>query len=208
MGVITNATKEGEEEKVEIKHVADQVVLLEFWASWCKFCKTPVDNTQKMITDNQAKWGDKVRVVGLSLDTDKAKAKACIEERGLTAFEHYNVKNPMCKALQYFGVKQIPFCALIDKQGKIAFIGHPNWRRLEDDINTLVKGKALTGRGTESAAVAREKAWGTEGIVEATEVDATVKSFMEQSVALGAKQEIASTAVAMQQCAVQLIHKV
>ena len=83
----------------------------------------------------------------------------------MTEFEHYNVKNEHCKAIPYFGVKQIPLCVLIDKQGKIAFIGHPKERRMDEDINTLVKGKNLSGKGTESLDTVRQRQWGTEGII-------------------------------------------
>jgi hypothetical protein len=37
---------------------------------------------------------------------------------------------------------------LIDTHGKIVFIGHPAVRNLEQDIDNLLKGKALTGEGT------------------------------------------------------------
>jgi len=37
---------------------------------------------------------------------------------------------------------------LVDKEGKIAFKGHPANRDLEKDIDTLLKGEALTGEGT------------------------------------------------------------
>ena len=126
----------------------------------------------------------------------------------MTEFEHYNVKNENCKAIQYFGVKQIPLCVLIDKQGKIAFLGHPTWRRIDEDINQLVKGKKLAGRGTETLESMREKQWGTEGLVDQKDVETVTKSFMNQCNALVAKHDVETTAVSMKQCVVQLLHKV
>ena len=114
---------------------------------------------QEMIDSKKKKWGDQVRVIGLSIDQDWTKNKQSIAALGLTGMEHYNVKNDACKVSQYFGVKQIPYCALINKDGKIAFIGHPNWRRLDEDIAALTKGKTITGRGTESFLVSKEKEW-------------------------------------------------
>lgn len=42
----------------------------------------------------------------------------------------------------------VPHVMLIDKQGTIAFVGHPAVRKLEDDIDTLLKGESLKGEGT------------------------------------------------------------
>jgi hypothetical protein len=70
-----------------------------------------------------------VRVIALSIDQDVEKQKQAIAERGYGDFEHYNLKaNTDCKAALYFGVKKIPYCSLIDKQGKVAFLGHPGNR--------------------------------------------------------------------------------
>lgn len=37
---------------------------------------------------------------------------------------------------------------LVDKTGKIVFMGHPASRKIEEDIDNLLKGVALTGEGT------------------------------------------------------------
>ena len=137
-----------------VNHEEPEVMMMMFWASWCKFSQVPVKAVHDMFASNKSKWGNKVRLVGLSIDQNMAQAKTYIEEKGITEFEHYNV-NPkvtknMCKAMPFFGVKKIPYVVLVDKQGKIAFLGHPNWRKLDEDINTLLKGKSLTGRGVES----------------------------------------------------------
>lgn len=41
---------------------------------------------------------------------------------------------PACKLNLYFGVKKIPYCALLDKGGKVAYLGHPGNRQIQDDI--------------------------------------------------------------------------
>ena len=38
--------------------------------------------------------------------------------------------------------------ALVDTHGKIVFIGHPATRKLEEDIDKLLKGEKITGEGT------------------------------------------------------------
>lgn len=39
----------------------------------------------------------------------------------------------------------MPHVVLVDTHGKIVFIGHPLSRKLEQDIETLLEGKELTG---------------------------------------------------------------
>ena len=47
-----------------------------------------------------------------------------------------------------FSFRGIPFCVLLDTDGKVAFMGHPASRKFEDDFKTLLDGKKLTGQGT------------------------------------------------------------
>ena len=85
-----------------------------------------------MIESKKAEWGNKIRVIAFSIDNDLAKLREAITAKGLTSFEHYSVKkNDENKILKYFRIKNIPYCALVDKQGKFAFLGHPKWRKLD-----------------------------------------------------------------------------
>lgn len=64
---VENVTKlDGSE--TNFVHNQGEVVLLDFWATWCPPCQGPMAHNQKMLTDNAAKWGDKVRICGLSID--------------------------------------------------------------------------------------------------------------------------------------------
>ena len=78
MGLIKFATKSTEAVNVAINHEGSEVILIEFWASWCKFSQVPIKATNDMMAANKSKWGDKVRAVGLSIDQDKAKCEAFI----------------------------------------------------------------------------------------------------------------------------------
>ena len=41
---------------------------------------------------------------------------------------------------------------LVDTKGKIVFMGHPASRKIEEDIDNLLKGEVLTGEGTGASA--------------------------------------------------------
>lgn len=40
---------------------------------------------------------------------------------------------------------------LVDTHGKIVFMGHPANRKIEEDIDKLLKGETLTGAGCNAA---------------------------------------------------------
>ena len=127
LGVIKDASKVFEDGEVDISHAEGQVILIIFWASWCSHCKTAIRNAHNMVMANKTKWGERVRVIGLGIDTVREKqVQFLTSPNKLTAFEHYNVKNAKSRTIQYFGLKRVPTAALVNKEGKIAFIGHPN----------------------------------------------------------------------------------
>lgn len=73
MGVIEHAdkvcvNKDMCEGRTEVKHEAGQVLLLDFWATWCPPCQKPMAHNQEMLEKRGADWGDKVRLLGLSID--------------------------------------------------------------------------------------------------------------------------------------------
>jgi Thioredoxin-like len=101
-----------------------------------------------MLHKNAAPWGDKVRLIGLSIDNDAATVKSHVEAKKWTSVEHYHVRTPGCTADKDYGVNGVPHVLLVDTNGKIVYVGHPASRNLEEDINTLLSGKPITGDGT------------------------------------------------------------
>ena len=105
-------------------------------------------HNQHMLEQNHEKWGDKVRLIGLSIDGDADTVKNHVESRGWTKVEHYHVRTAGCTADKDYGVNGVPHVLLVDTTGKIVFVGHPASRDLEADINTLLEGGTLSGEGT------------------------------------------------------------
>lgn len=131
---------------MEIVHNQGEVILLDFWASWCPPCQKPMQHNQDMLAKRED-WKGKVRIIGNSIDQDETKLRNHIKTKGWTSVEHY--RNADSTGSDEFGAEGVPHVALIDTEGKIVFIGHPASRpNLEADIDALSKGEKITGKGT------------------------------------------------------------
>jgi len=144
---ITDANKVFEDGRTTVEHKEGQVILYDLWATWCPPCQAPMAHNQEMLTKNKDKWGN-VRIVGLSIDNSPDIVKNHVNSKGWSAVEHYHVRNGVCKASETYGSGGVPHVFLVDKSGKIVFMGHPATRDLEKDINDLLEGKVITGEGT------------------------------------------------------------
>lgn len=85
-----------------------------------------------------------MRIIGLSVDDEKATVIERVNSKNWKSVEHYKVTggwNPENDALKYFKVEGIPRVALVDTNGIIVYIGHPSSINLEEKINALLEGK-------------------------------------------------------------------
>ena len=117
--VIDNVQNLEGDDKVSIQ-LNGQVILLDFWATWCPPCQAPMAHNQKMLEDNAEKWEGKARIIGLSIDQDKATLQNHVKAKGWEKVEHY-FRGSESDASKVFGVRGVPHVMLIDKQGKIVF---------------------------------------------------------------------------------------
>lgn len=130
MGKIEKANKvyingKPESGSTTIEHKEGQVLLLDFWATWCPPCQAPMGHNQHMLETRGKDWGDKVRLIGLSIDNDVPTVKNHVEAKKWTSVEHYHVRTAGCTADKDYGVQGVPHVLLVDTHGKIVFMGHP-----------------------------------------------------------------------------------
>jgi peroxiredoxin len=108
-----------------------KVVLIDFWASWCKPCLKESPNVVKLYNKFKSKG---LEILGVSLDKEKANWEVAIADYQL-AWLHVIDANG--KAAADYGVKAIPFTILIDKEGKIIAKGL-HAEELDEKLTSLI----------------------------------------------------------------------
>jgi thiol-disulfide isomerase/thioredoxin len=111
-------------------------VLVNFWSSWCKPCRTESPDLQEF----QAAHAGKVKVVGVNLEDASEDARAFVAEFGLTYPQLRAVDNRALR--EDYGMVARPENFLIDPDGNVALIqrGPVNAAILRERIEPLISG--------------------------------------------------------------------
>jgi peroxiredoxin len=100
------------------------VVVVEFWATWCGPCRVSIPH----LTELQKKFEERgVAFVGIS-DEDTATVKSFVDNMGDKMEYRVAIDRNRQTSERYmkaFGVNGIPHAFVIDREGRIAWHGHP-----------------------------------------------------------------------------------
>ncbi len=101
--------------KVSFADLRGNVVVLDFWATWCGPCRMAMPLIDEFVKDHKK---DGVRVISLNVwEKGRKKARKFMDDNGY-AMELLFGSNELTQA---FGVRGIPTLVVIDKNGKIRY---------------------------------------------------------------------------------------
>ncbi|WP_409286226.1 redoxin domain-containing protein [Pontibacter sp. G13] len=101
---------------LSLSSLKGKVVLVDFWAAWCKPCRRENPNVVRIYN----KYKDKgFEILGVSLDRTKDAWLKAIADDGLTWPQVSDLKFWQSEAAQTYGVSSIPYTVLVDRDGTI-----------------------------------------------------------------------------------------
>ncbi len=113
--------------KVNLDQFKGQILVLNFWATWCPPCVEELPSLEVMQERMRSRG---VVVLGVSIDVDNNAYHRFIKERGVNFL---TVRDPEQKVAQLYGTSGWPETYVIDRQGVIRrkFIGAVEWNSPE-----------------------------------------------------------------------------
>lgn len=101
---------------IALSGLRGKVVLIDFWASWCKPCRMEMPNVKRVY---QQYHGKGFEILGVSLDRDKGAWTNAIAQDELPWKHVSDLGFWNNAAAQQYGVSSIPYTVLVDKDGKV-----------------------------------------------------------------------------------------
>lgn len=100
----------------ELSQVKGKVILLDFWASWCRPCRQENPNVKRVYSKYKNKG---LEILSISTDTDLDAWKKAIEQDGMQWNHMIDDRNPSKNMASKYQVNAIPFMLLLDENYKI-----------------------------------------------------------------------------------------
>lgn len=118
------------DKQLTLSKLSSQVVLINFWASWCKPCIDEIPSLQKLA--NSIGDESKFKILAVSVDEDFGRLgrflKSVPEDSSMVV--GWDGKASLAKK---FGVEKLPESFLVDNQGKLIMkiVGYQDWNAKE-----------------------------------------------------------------------------
>ena len=115
------------EHAVTLSQLKGQVVVLNFWATWCAPCVEEVPSLVRMQQQMKARG---VTVVAVSVDADESNYRRFVRDHSVNLL---TVRDPDQKSNALYGTSKFPETYIIDRNGVMRrkFIGAVDWTEPE-----------------------------------------------------------------------------
>jgi peroxiredoxin len=109
--------------KVALHDYRGQIVVLNFWATWCAPCIQEMPSLIEMASKVKDR---NITVIGVSIDVDESAYKSFVQRHGVSFL---TVRDPGQKSSGLYGTTGWPETFIIDKQGVLRrkFVGPVDW---------------------------------------------------------------------------------
>jgi cytochrome c biogenesis protein CcmG, thiol:disulfide interchange protein DsbE len=120
-------TVQDAERKVTLSEFRGQVVVLNFWATWCPPC---VEETPSLVQMNDRLKNKGITLVGVSVDVDADAYHRFVKDHKI---EYVTVRDVDQKSNNLYGTFKFPETHIIDRNGTLRrkFIGPVDWNSRE-----------------------------------------------------------------------------
>ncbi|TWT67527.1 TlpA disulfide reductase family protein [Allorhodopirellula solitaria] len=132
---LTGTTGSGEE--FDWSDYRGQVVLVDFWASWCGPCRGEIPNMKR----NLAAYGDDFAIVGINMDNTPEAMQKYLDQEDISWVNIVGDEesgagwnHPMAR---HYGVSGIPTAILVDREGKVISLS-ARGARLDQSLEELL----------------------------------------------------------------------
>ena len=129
---------------VGLKDLRGQIVVVNFWASWCITCR---EENAVLVAANDAYQDSGVVFMGVNYQDQESSAVAFLDELGRGEGYQY-VTDPDSRAAVQFGVYGVPETFFIDRSGTIVakITGAANSRLLASVLDAILAGRTPQSR--------------------------------------------------------------
>lgn len=104
---------------IRLEDFRGEVVLVNFWASWCPPCKQEFPELNELANEYK---GEKVKVLGINLDKSQERVEKYLEKIKIKPSSMIILLDPEAKVVANYVARSMPSSFIVDQQGVIRFV--------------------------------------------------------------------------------------